>query len=102
MARGLGRRVERSKLKVLSPYTVEWRKEKAAQEFSDLLRELLRESGLTCVEVAARAGLGQAHISQILTNKTVPTLKTIGAIMTGLGKDFKIVPTDMPISEGVS
>ena len=102
MTRPMSKRAERSQLRTLSPNTIEWKREKAAQDFADLLRELLQESGLTCQELSIRSGLAPAHVALILTHRTVPTLKTIAALMAGLQKDFKIVPSDVAIAEGVA
>ncbi|MEU2870293.1 helix-turn-helix transcriptional regulator [Streptomyces olivoreticuli] len=54
---------------------------------ADLVRSRRMELGLSQVELAARAGTGQAFISRVESGKTIPTIPVLERIATALECD---------------
>lgn len=49
------------------------------------LREVLSEKGVTSAELAGRVGVSKATVSNLINNKTMPSLDTLEKIAEALG-----------------
>ena len=49
------------------------------------IREIMSEKGVTSVELAEKIGVSKAPISNLINNKTMPSIDTLGKIATALG-----------------
>lgn len=49
------------------------------------IREIMSEKGVTSVELAEKIGVSKATISNLINNKTMPSIDTLGKIATVLG-----------------
>ena len=49
------------------------------------IREIMSEKGITSVELAEKIGVSKATISNLINNKTMPSIDTLGKIATALG-----------------
>lgn len=49
------------------------------------IREIMSEKGITSVELAEKIRVSKATISNLINNKTMPSIDTLGKIATALG-----------------
>lgn len=49
------------------------------------IREIMSEKGITSVELAEKIGVSKATISNLINNKTMPSIDTLGKIAVALG-----------------
>ena len=49
------------------------------------IKEIMSEKGITSVELAEKIGVSKATISNLINNKTMPSIETLGKIATALG-----------------
>lgn len=49
------------------------------------IREIMSEKGVTSVELAEKIGVSKATISNLINNKTMPSIDTLGKIAIALG-----------------
>lgn len=49
------------------------------------IKEIMSEKGITSVELAEKIGVSKATISNLINNKTMPSIDTLGKIATALG-----------------
>jgi transcriptional regulator with XRE-family HTH domain len=67
------------------------------RKFSRRVKERMAEKKLSINRLADFAGLGRGRVSEILTGKTSPTLRTIGKIADALETSAgALVPDDEP------
>ena len=62
------------------------------------LKELLSEKGVTSAELAGRVGVSKATVSNLINNKTMPSLDTLEKIADALGVEMWELFTERPTS----
>ncbi|OYU91929.1 MAG: hypothetical protein CFE29_03530 [Bradyrhizobiaceae bacterium PARB1] len=63
-------------------------------DFQFLVQELLTDKGMTRAQLAERAGLSEARLSQLLSSRANPTVKTMARVFHAL--DVSILPVVKP------
>lgn len=62
------------------------------------LKEVLSEKGVTSAELAGRVGVSKATVSNLINNKTMPSLDTLKKIADALGVEMWKLFTEKPTS----
>lgn len=62
------------------------------------LKEVLSEKGVTSAELAGRVGVSKATVSNLINNKTMPSLDTLEKIAEALGVEMWELFTKNPAS----
>lgn len=62
------------------------------------LKEVLSEKGVTSAELAGRVGVSKATVSNLINNKTMPSLDTLKKIADALGVEMWELFTEKPTS----
>ena len=62
------------------------------------LKEVLSEKGVTSAELAGRVGVSKATVSNLINNKTMPSLDTLEKIADALGVEMWELFTEKPTS----
>ena len=62
------------------------------------LKEVLSEKGVTSAELAGRVGVSKATVSNLINNKTMPSLDTLEKIADALGVEMWELFTERPTS----
>ena len=62
------------------------------------LKEVLSEKGVTSAELAGRVGVSKATVSNLINNKTMPSLDTLEKIADALGIEMWELFTERPTS----
>ena len=62
------------------------------------LKEVLSEKGVTSAELADRVGVSKATVSNLINNKTMPSLDTLEKIADALGVEMWELFTEKPTS----
>lgn len=60
------------------------------------LKEVLSEKGVTSAELAGRVGVSKATVSNLINNKTMPSLDTLEKIADALGVEMWELFTEKP------
>lgn len=65
------------------------------------IRQTIRDKKLTQCEVARRANISEAQLSQILSAKGNPTIRTLARLAAAMDRELRIrfVSTTPPLSE---
>lgn len=62
------------------------------------LKEVLSEKGVTSAELAGRVGVSKATVSNLINNKTMPSIDTLEKIADALGVEMWELFTEKPTS----
>lgn len=66
------------------------------------IREIMSEKGITSVELADKIGVSKATISNLINNKTMPSIDTLGKIAIALGvPDWQLFASKEEAAEDV-
>jgi transcriptional regulator with XRE-family HTH domain len=78
-----------------------YNQEKTILELTELICEVLEQTGVTRSQLAERLGKSKAHISQLLDGEANMTIRTISDIFTALGRELRFiaVPTSSSVSQ---
>jgi len=68
----------------------EFQQERVILEIAMLIRRLLKEKGLTKVELADRLGRSKAFVTQLLNGRANMTLRTISDVLCALGHSLTV------------
>jgi transcriptional regulator with XRE-family HTH domain len=66
-------------------------------DYQFLLQERMTKKGLSHAELAERAGISNARLSQIMSDEANPTVKTFAALFYALGE--RVCVSSMPLDE---
>lgn len=69
--------------------------ERLVAEATDTLAVLVEESGLSQRQLAARLGISEGRVSQILSGGTNLTLRSLAGLAWALGVEFTLCPQPM-------
>jgi|TARA_R110002012_G_scaffold262468_1_gene444750 transcriptional regulator with XRE-family HTH domain len=63
-------------------------------KWSDTVRQLRKDTGITITELGRRSGISRCHLSYIENNKREPTIRTMELILKSLGHNLEIISTE--------
>jgi transcriptional regulator with XRE-family HTH domain len=81
---------------VIDPRVVE-AKENLLIDYQFLLQERMQQKGISQTELAQRAGISKARLSQILSDEANPTVKTFAELFHVLGERVHV--TSVPLGQ---
>jgi len=67
-----------------------WQQERSIFEVTELICELMDDSGITRTELAGRLNKTKSHVSQLLDGESNMTIRTVSDVFSALGRAFHV------------